>query len=132
MDLQVGLPVVIESLRLQLVHRTELRFDGTLNSDTAQSQVNRHLKQLHARVVREKHASFTVDVRTLGFVNSSAIRVFVDWISRAEEARYKLVFRTDRSITWHRLSFTALKSLAPSFVEIMDRDAEPKQGGLAT
>jgi hypothetical protein len=132
MELQIGLPLVIESLRMQLVHPTELRLDGTLNSDSAQSQVNRHLKQLHTRVVRDKHSSFTVDVRTLGFVNSSAIRVFVDWISRAEEARYKLIFMTDRSITWHRLSFSALKSLAPSFVEINDRDGEAKSGGRAT
>jgi hypothetical protein len=68
-------------------------------------------------------SSFTVDVRSLNFVNSSAIRLFVDWISRAHAARYKLVFLIDRSITWHRLSFSVLKSLSPGFVELVEESA---------
>jgi hypothetical protein len=44
--------------------------------------------------------------------------VFINWISRAERARYKLVFVTDSTVTWHRLNFSILKSLAPQSVEI--------------
>lgn len=127
MELEIGRPIVMESLRLQLVNRDELRLDGTLNSDIVQKQLNRYLKQLHARIVSEKQTRFRVDVRSLGFVNSSAVRVFVDWISRAQEARYKLVFMTDRSITWHRLSFSVLKSLAPGNVELVDKSQEAPQ-----
>jgi len=39
----------------------------------------------------------TADVQALPFVDSSAIRLFVDWISRAAEAKYKIVFLIDPS-----------------------------------
>jgi hypothetical protein len=119
MDLQLGKPLVIESLHLVLTDAAALEMEGTLHSVTAQNQVSRHLGALHDHILAEKLASFTVDLRKLKFVNSSAIRLFVDWISRADAARYKLVFLTDRSITWHRLSFSVLKSLAPTSVEIL-------------
>jgi len=119
MDLQIGRPIVIESLRLALTAAGELQIEGTLNTPTAQIQTAQQLAALHEQIVVEKLSSFTVDLRKLTFVNSSAIRLFVDWIARANAARYKLVFKTDRSITWHRLSFSVLKSLAPSSVEVV-------------
>ena len=119
MDLQVGNPTLIESLSVELAGANELRLAGRLNSDTAQSELRRHLEELHEHIVGQKISPFTVDLRELNLVNSSALRLFIDWISRAESARYKLVFKTDRSITWHRLSFSVLKSLSPSFVEIV-------------
>jgi hypothetical protein len=119
MHLQIGRPVVIESLRIALISGTELQLDGTLNTTTAQTQAAQRLRALHEHIVAEKLTSFTVDLRKLTFVNSSAIRLFVDWIARAGTGRYKLVFMTDRSITWHRLSFSVLKSLAPASVEVV-------------
>jgi hypothetical protein len=119
MQLQIGRPVVIESLRLALVSATEVQIEGTLNTPTAQSATAQHLGALHDQIVAQKLSSFSVDLRKLTFVNSSAIRLFVDWIARASTAHYKLVFMTDRSITWHRLSFSVLKSLAPASVEVM-------------
>ena len=119
MEIRIGREIVIESMRMRLVRVGELQMDGTLNSPTAQAQVSRHLNELHTHVVREKLGSFTVDLRALRLVNSSAIRLFVDWISRAEASQYKLVFVTDRTVTWHRLSFSVLKSLAPGCVEIV-------------
>jgi len=119
MRLQIGRPVVIESLRLGLSAAAELQIEGTLNTTTAQTQTAQQLSSLHDHIVAEKFTSFTVDLRKLTFVNSSAIRLFVDWIARANAARYKLVFVTDRSITWHRLSFSVLKSLAPTSVDIV-------------
>lgn len=119
MDLQIGRPIVIESLRLMLVAAAELHIEGTLNTTTAQTQAAQHLVALHDRIVTDKLGSFSVDLRKLTFVNSSAIRLFVDWIARASTAHYKLVFITDRSITWHRLSFSVLKSLAPASVEVV-------------
>jgi hypothetical protein len=51
----------------------------------------------------------------------------VDWISRAAHAGYKLSFTTSAAITWHRLSFSVLKTLAPESVEIV----EERPGGAA-
>jgi hypothetical protein len=63
----------------------------------------------------------SVDVRGLTFVNSSAIRLFVDWsswVGAARERGYVLRFRTDRRITWQRTSFAVLQSLGGKAVSV--------------
>jgi hypothetical protein len=126
MGMQVARPVVIEALTLELISDEELRCSGAVQTEGAQSEFSRHLEELHTYVVSKRLPVFTIDVRTLTFVNSSAIRVFVTGISRAKAASYKLAFKTDRSITWHRLTFSVLQSLAPDSVEILE-----KAGGRA-
>jgi hypothetical protein len=127
MQLRVRRPIDIESMRVELVAPTELRLAGTLVADSAQTEIGRHLGELHAHVVEKKLSSLTVDVRALAFVNSSALRIFVDLVSRAQSAGYTLIFDLDSSITWHRLSFSVLKSLAPDSVQI--RNHAPAGGG---
>jgi hypothetical protein len=127
MELRVRRPIDIDSMRVELVGPAELRLEGTMTTDSARSEVGRHLGELHAHVVEKKLPSLTVDVRALAFVNSSALRVFVDMVSRAQGAGYKLIFDLDPSITWHRLSFSVLKSLAPDSVQI--RNHAPAGGG---
>jgi hypothetical protein len=112
------------SVKLDMASSLELRLSGRLAS-TGHADVKEHLLRVHQHVVEQKASSFTVDVRELAFVNSSALRLFVDWIALAERAGYKLVFVTDRNITWHRLSFAALKSLSPSNVEVLDQPSTP-------
>jgi hypothetical protein len=60
-----------------------------------------------------------VDVRELDFVNSSAIRLFVDWITWAESAKYTLLFHTSADTSWQRISFSVLCSLAPNHVRVV-------------
>jgi hypothetical protein len=127
--------ISIGSLQFQLMDKGKLRLSGTVDSAPAQTELRRRLEQLHSDIRDQRMSSFTVDVRSLNFVNSSAIRLFVDWISRAHAARYKLVFLIDRSITWHRLSFSVLKSLSPGFVELVEESAlssESLSGGSLT
>ena len=121
-------PVVIESLKLEFVDASRLTLSGTVETPTAQGELRRQLAALHTRIEKARVPAFIVDVRALSFVNSSAIRLFVDWISKAESTRYKLEFWIDRSVTWHRLSFSVLKSLAPRWVEVVER--APSSGTL--
>jgi hypothetical protein len=120
---QVGETKSIESLELMLATASECRLTGTLHSASAQERLAQEFGELHDVIQSQKLAEFKVDVRALTFVNSSAIRLFVDWVSRAEAAGYKLHFMTDRAITWHRLSFSVLKSLAPNSVAIVEHTA---------
>lgn len=129
MDLEPSPPVVIESLRLEVLGRTSIRLTGSLRTESAQDELNRRLEAVHLGITNAKLESFTVDVRGLKFVNSSAIRVFINWISRAETAAYRLVFLTDRDTTWHRLSFSVLQSLAPSSVQIIEGSDTSGEGG---
>src|SRR5260370_15612360 len=116
MQLRINRPVVIDSVRAELKGPSELRLEGSVSHQDVQRELGRHLADLHAHIVANKLASLTLDVRALAFANSSAIRLFVDSASRAEKAGYKLIFDIDASITWHRLSFSVLKSLAPGCV----------------
>jgi hypothetical protein len=119
MTLRLGQKLLVEGLELELVTDELLRLVGTVSTTTAQDEFRRVLLGLHQKLAAQKCASFTVDVRALNFVASSAVRVFIDWIQRAAHAGYKLTFRTDPRTTWHRLSFSVLKSLAPDTVDIV-------------
>jgi hypothetical protein len=129
-ELLPGRSIDIETLELSWTNRGELRLAGTLSTPSAQAEFGKALDAVHAHLAAGGVPTFTVDVRGLNFVNSSVIRVFVTWIARAQRASYRLVFLTDRSITWHRLSFSVLKSLAPATVEILEqqRDGDRQQG----
>jgi len=118
MKIEIEHSVVIESVELLFVNHRELRLSGALATITAQSAVERLLKDVHSHILTSKLRSFVVDVRLLKFVNSSALRLFINWISRAEAAGYTLVFVTDPGLTWHRLNFAVLKALSPQSVEI--------------
>jgi hypothetical protein len=98
----------------------ELRLRGKVRTSGAQVALERELTRIHDLVVEKCFPVFAVDVRELTFVNSSAIRLFVTWVTVAQRTGYKLVFLTERSVTWHRLSFAVLQSLAPDTVEIRE------------
>jgi len=123
MGIKLGEKVTVETLTVELSTATELTLSGTLSTPTAQNEFRRLLQDLHAQIVAARTASFAVNVEALSFVNSSAIRAFVDWISRAAHAGYTLAFKTSPSVTWHRLSFSVLKSLAPGTVQIVEATA---------
>jgi hypothetical protein len=123
------MPIVIESLELKMLSDSKLELSGTLNSDSARTELSNHFRSIHARLVKTNTSFAEVDLRGLKLVNSSAIRLFVDWISRAAASGYKLRFHVDRNITWHRLSFDVLKSLAPNTVEVVGLTAPPPNQG---
>jgi hypothetical protein len=123
MGIKLGEKVSVETLTVELNRPTELTLSGTLSTPTAQAEFRRLLQDLHAQIVAARTATFEVNVEALSFVNSSAIRAFVDWISRAAHAGYTLAFKTSPTVTWHRLSFSVLKSLAPTTVEIVEARA---------
>jgi hypothetical protein len=116
-------PLTIEALTLDWPSPGELRFSGTLTTISAHTALEAFLRTVHGAIVDEKRASFTADVRGLHFVNSSVIRLFVAWITWAERASYRLSFLTDASTTWQRVSFSALKAMAPGTVDIIESKA---------
>jgi hypothetical protein len=126
-DVEASEPLVIESLRFLLISESECELAGALDSDTAQQELGRQLDKIHGEIQASGLVGFKVDVRPLEFVNSSALRLFVTWISRAQSGGYKLTFVIDRSITWQRLSFSSLRSLAPECVDLVDAKSASKR-----
>jgi hypothetical protein len=99
-----------------------LRIRGKMTSRQPEASIQPYLKRIHEEVCRLKLASVEVDVTELSFVNSSAIRLFVDWTMWAkgtsDQPLYQLVFQAKEGITWQRMTLTALTSLAPAVVRV--------------
>jgi anti-anti-sigma regulatory factor len=110
------LPIVVGAVAVEHLSPAHLRLVGRITTDREEAALREYACEMHERAVAEKLASLTIDVTELVFVNSSAIRVFVDLASRAEKAGYGLVFDIDSSVPWHRLSFAALQALSPRIV----------------
>jgi hypothetical protein len=93
---------------------------GTITAQNPNESIGAFLKSVHEAAVADGLKVLDVDVTALTFVNSSAIRMFIDWAMWAKNLpagkRYQLNFKTARSVTWQRTSFVALKALAPDVV----------------
>lgn len=77
-------------------------------------------RSVHEAALGERLSELVVDVSQLTFVNSSAIRLFVDWATwlKSEGTPYRLVFRSRRSVAWQRTAFLALQSLARNVLDV--------------
>jgi hypothetical protein len=99
-----------------------VKLEGTIATKDPDEQLGPFFRRIHDLVAAEGPRTLNVDVSGLTFVNSSAIRLFVDWATwikkEPNSRRYELRFLTDRSITWQRTSFTALQSLAKDVVAV--------------
>jgi hypothetical protein len=96
-----------------------LVLEGTMATQNPAADLGPFLKAFHQAIVRDRLPEMVVDVTKLTFVNSSAIRLFVDWttwIRKEETSPYRLAFVTDSALTWQKTTFPVLKNLAPSVV----------------
>jgi hypothetical protein len=97
-----------------------LSLTGTIATRDPADSIMPLFRSLHQAVIDDKLREFKIDLASLTFVNSSAIRLFVDWVTwiknETPERRYKAVFITNPTITWQKTSLGVLKSLAPDVV----------------
>jgi hypothetical protein len=93
---------------------------GTIATRDPAESIAPFFRSLHIAIVEDKLREFTIDLVGLTFVNSSAIRLFVDWVTwiknESADKRYKAVFATSSQVTWQKTSLVVLKSLAPDVV----------------
>ncbi len=92
-----------------------LVFRGVIAMRDPSGVVGGYLKRVHAAAVADRVERVTLDVTALEFMNSSAIRVFIDWVEwiGAESHKYRLHCLTNAKVTWQRSTFSALRSLSP-------------------
>jgi hypothetical protein len=112
----------VEGLSVKVTGPNAIALSGVLSTPDPRQTVGAFFEALHHAAVADGVSSVEVNVRELTFVNSSAIRLFVDWASRIsstpEAQRYQVHFFTSRQITWQRTSFNVLRSLAPQAVQV--------------
>jgi hypothetical protein len=110
---EVKLPT-LPSFELAVTPPSSVVMRGTIAISDPGLALGACFRGLHEAALSDKLGELRVDVRQLTFVNSSAIRLFVDWsswVAVAGGAGYLLRFCTDRRITWQRTSFAVLQSL---------------------
>jgi hypothetical protein len=120
---QVDLPQ-LASLELVITPPNSIAMRGTIAIPDPGLLLGSCFRRMHEAAIADGVRELSVDVRQLTFVNSSAIRLFVDWsswVAQAGTGGYLLRFRTDRRITWQRTSFAVLQSLGGKSIAL---DAE--------
>jgi len=96
---------------------------GSITTKEPDRSIGRFFRTVHEAALQSRLTELKVDVRGLSFVNSSAIRVFIDWaiwVSQGSGTRYRLRFVRNPNVTWQRVSFPAIAQLAAAHVVIED------------
>jgi hypothetical protein len=110
-----------ETIAIQVTAPNQVKLSGTITQKDPASDLAGFFKALHTAALADKLAEVRADVSGLTFVNSSAIRLFVDWatwVKNERGQRYTLRFVTSRNVTWQKTSFMALLSLAKEVLAI--------------
>jgi hypothetical protein len=97
---------------------------GKITSRDPGSELGPFFRKVHEAAKQDRISELKIDVTELAFVNSSSIRLFVDWATWLKQEihpTYILRFITDRTITWQRTSFVALTALAKEVVAVQAR-----------
>jgi len=103
------------SVTIEMIEPNQVKLSGTITQKDPSADLAVFFKALHGAAILEQLAEVRADVSGLTFVNSSAIRLFVDWatwVKNEPGRRYTLRFVTSRNVTWQKTSFMALMSLA--------------------
>lgn len=111
----------LASLELTITPPSSVAMRGTIAIQDPGLVLGACIRGLHEAAMADKLQELKVDVRGLTFVNSSAIRLFVDWstwVANAGASGYLLRFCTDRRVTWQRTSFAVLQSLGGKAIAI--------------
>ena len=109
------------TVTIQLTAPNQVKLSGTITQKDPSSDLAGFFKALHGAALADGLSEVRADVSGLTFVNSSAIRLFVDWatwVKNERGQRYTLLFVTSRNVTWQKTSFMALMSLAKDVLKI--------------
>ena len=110
-----------ETVSIQVTAPNQVKLSGTITQKDPSNDLAGFFKALHTAALADKLPEVRADVSGLTFVNSSAIRLFVDWatwVKNERGQRYTLRFITSRNVTWQKTSFMALMSLAKEVLAI--------------
>jgi hypothetical protein len=100
-----------------------LVLSGTITTKEPGSALGSFFRAVHELSLAERVQELCVDVRALTSVNSSALRLFIDWaiwVSQPPGASYKLRFIRSPHVTWQRISFPPLAQLAAKHLILED------------
>jgi hypothetical protein len=119
--------------------RVSLQADGnvvTIRGDIDQANPKTFLApffdEIHTSAEQEGLHEVKVDIRSLHFLNSSAVKELIAWVLRRNRLppgkKYVLEFIYDSSILWQRVTMPTLSQLDSDFVVLTDHSrATPRR-----
>lgn len=112
-DLAAVAPLTAERFEIVVTAPRALALKGEIAVRDPVAEFGPHVRRIHDAAVGG--AELLVDVTGLGFVNSSGLRLFLDWVAwiaaEPAERRYPLRFRTRKGATWQNAAFPAIVML---------------------
>ena len=116
--------------------RVSLQVDGNLVTIRGEiDQVSPKLflapffEGIHAAAEQESLHEVKVDIRSLHFLNSAAVKELIAWVLKRNRLppgkKYVLDFIYDSSILWQRVTMPTLSQLDPDFVVLSDCSKTP-------
>ncbi len=104
----------VEGLGIQLTLPAAIKLTGMITRNGPNPDLAGFFRNVHNGAIDRRLREVLVDVSGLTFVNSSAIRLFIDWgswVKNVTPAPYLLRFLTSRRFTWQQTAFSALTSM---------------------
>lgn len=99
----------------------ELAWRGELAARDPVAEIGPHVRAIHEAAAGG--GDVTVDVTGLTFVNSSGLRLFLDWAAwigaEPEGRRYVVTFRTARKVMWQAAAFPAIAMMGGAAVRVV-------------
>src|SRR5688500_5036470 len=118
-------PPTHDSVLLSLVAPNMLVLDGKITLRDPAAELGPFFRAVHEAAKKDGLSTLTVDMAGLEFVNSSSIRLVIDWetwLKNEAPPRYTLQFLMNRTITWQRTSLVALTALASDVVAVEHKE----------
>lgn len=113
---------VLPTVSAKLDPKGSLTLEGEMATRDPAETMSLFFHDIHRALVADGFKEFTLNVVGLVFVNSSGIRLFINWVTWArqtpEHGRYNLIIRMDQKVTWQRTSLAVLRALAPGVVTL--------------
>lgn len=101
--------------------RAHVVLGGNVGLDNSED-AGRAIETLRKELVHARVKEATLDLRTLYFLASSGLKLLVAWVT-ASEHRYPITILTDPNLHWQRRSLSALASLEPDYVRLVEKEA---------
>jgi hypothetical protein len=114
-------PFKYETVDFELTAPATLHIRGQIAIQDPTKQLQPYLRRVHEAAMGSALPELEVDIVQLNFVNSSAIRLFIDWAKWVQDGGkpYLLVFRTDQKSMWQRSAFTAIRAMAGDAIRVI-------------
>ena len=113
-------PFRLETVAFEPTPGGGIKVTGSITLPDPVRQIQPYLTTVHDAAMASGVAELVVDLKGLTFVNSSAIRLFLDWVTWVLDSKgaYRLVFVGDRGLTWQRSALNVFKSMGGSSVDV--------------